>query len=122
MDEQKKTTPHELEQILSSLFDGYGLVTKPEFVDKLASNEFQVIKLANNCYALITWQQDVMHVLTCTGSVTGSRGALESIERYAEKNGASKIVGMARKGWQELLQDMEFTVFRNMIYFQKELK
>ena len=123
MDERTKAKADKLEDILTALCNSYGLLTRENFLAKIVSGEFEVIKLANSCYGLVRWKHDkVLEVLTCTGNYEGAEGAMLSIERYATGGGAKAIIGLARWGWKPLLERMHYQTGSRLFFFRKELK
>jgi hypothetical protein len=119
MDEQTESKTDKLEQ----LYDSYNLDSPPAFLDKIVNGEYEVWRLANSCYSLVRWldQGETLEVLTCAGSVEGAEGALLSLEQIAVKVGAKRIIGLARYGWQPLLDSLGYTTGTKLVHFRKDL-
>src|SRR6187399_223718 len=126
MDEQPKgKATNKLIQIVSGLYAGYPLYSREEFARRLHAKEWEIVQLANNCYALVEFITTAdgysLQVLTCYGNAEGSEGAMEDIERFARKRGAVAVVGLARYGWRPMLESMNYDCGTKLFYFRKLL-
>lgn len=122
MDESKAEKAHKL---IHALRTSQGILSHEQFVNKVDSGEFEIIKLPNDCYALVQWLETekgkTLWVHTCAGNVTGSRAALIAIETYAQKNNGRAIAGFARWGWKALLTRLGFNTRTKLTFFEKDI-
>jgi hypothetical protein len=124
MDEQTagKAT-NKLMRIVAELYKGYPVYSREEFSRRLFEEQWQIIELANDCYALVEFLTTAdgysMHVITCCGNFEGSERAMEDIERFARKSGAVCVIGLARYGWKPMLEKLNYECGSKLTYFRK---
>lgn len=115
-----------MRDLITTLRQSHGLLSHEQFISKLESGEFEVLKLPCECFALIEWtvteKGKTLWVHTCTGDYNFADRALAAIERYAYNNGAMKVAGIARWGWKRLLEKHLFNTYSQLIFFEKDIK
>ncbi len=117
MDEQTETA----DELVSRLYEGYDIDSPAEFLRKIERGDYEVYKLTKHCYALARWNNGCFEVLTCTGNIPESEAAMLAIEKIARDGGGHSIMGFARYGWKNLLDDLGYTTGTKLIHFRKEL-
>jgi hypothetical protein len=114
-----------MRDLITTLRHSHGLLSHVQFVNKLESGELEVLKLPCDCFALIEWMDTekgkTLWIHTCVGNYASADYALTTLERYAASNGAVKIAGIARWGWQRLLEQHDFATRGKLTFFEKDM-
>lgn len=122
MDESKAEKTYKL---IHALRTSQGILSHEQFIERIESNEFEVLKLPAECYALVQWVDSdkgkTLWIHTCVGNFTGAESALQAIEVYAKNNGGRKVAGYARWGWKALLERMGFSTRTKLTFFEKDI-
>jgi hypothetical protein len=100
-------------------------ITQEDFVENLASGQYEIWKLAPECWMLCefieTNRGKTMNILTIVGIRKNWQIGVDSIERVARDNDAKLIYSVGYPGWKRLLERNGYKT-RRMMRMTKELK
>lgn len=100
-------------------------ITQEDFIDCLDSGQYQIWKLAPECWMLCefitTNRGKTMNILTIVGIKKNWQAGVDAIERVARENDCSLIYSVGYPGWKRLLERNGYKT-RRMMRMTKELR